>query len=135
MAVVSSRDEAWTYLGCRQGAGRQKLGIWMAVVAEAAGRWWRDFEVGPRDEATFLRLYARLPAAARYSTDQYGVYNGLPTNRHAARKGREANRNEGLPSVLRGKLNRLVRKTKGYTKGKGMLNGSLALLWLRQGWI
>ena len=47
----------------------------MAVVAEADGRWWRDFEVGQWDEATFLRLYARLPEAARYSTDKYGVYN------------------------------------------------------------
>ena len=45
------------------------------------------------------------------------------------------NRNEGLHSVLRGKLNRLVRKTKGYSKSVDMLSGSLALLWLRQGWI
>ena len=135
MAVVISLDEAWTYLGCRRGEGRQELGIWTAVVAEAEGRWWRDFEVGPRDEAPFLRLYARLPEAAKYSADKYGVYNWLPTNRHEARKGREANRNEGLHSVLRGKLNRLVRKTKGYTKVKEMLIGSLALLWLRQGWI
>ena len=120
VAVVISLDEAWTYLGCRKGAGRQELWIWTAVVAEADGRWWRDFEVGPRDEATFLRLYARLPEAAKYSTDKYGVYNWLPTNRPEARKGREANRNEGLHSVLRGKLNRLVRKTKGYTKVKEM---------------
>ena len=104
-------------------------------MAEADGRWWRDFEVGQRDEAAFLRLYARLPAAARYNTDKYGVYNWLPANRHEARKGREVNRNEGLHSVLRGKLNRLVRKTKGYTKVKEMLIGSLALRWLRQGWI
>ena len=96
-------------------------------------RWWRDFEVKQWDEATFLRLYARLPEAARYNTDKYGVYNWLPANRHEARKGREVNRNEVLPSVLRGKLNRLVRKTKGYTKVKEMLIGSLTLLWLRQG--
>ena len=119
--------------GLPPGVGRQELGIWAAVVAD--GRWWRDFEVGQRDAATFLRLYARLPAAARYSTDKYGVYNWLPANRHEARKGREVNRNEGLHSVLRGKLNRLVRKTKGYTKVKEMLISSLALLWLRQGWI
>ena len=76
-----------------------------------------------------------MPAAARYNTDQYGVYNWLPANRPEARKGREINRNEGLHSVLRGKLNRLARKTKGYTKGKEMLIGSLAFLGLRQGWI
>ena len=134
-AVVISLDEAWTYQGCRQGAGRQSVWIWTAVVVESNGRWWRDFEVGQRDEATFLRLYARLPAAARYSTDRYGVYNWLPPDRHEPRKGRAANRNEGLHSVLRSKLNRLVRRTKGYTKRKEMLIGSLALLWLRQGWI
>ena len=63
------------------------------------------------------------------------MYNGLPANRHEARKGREVNRKEGLPPVLRGKLNRLMRKTKGYTKVKEILIASLALLWLRQGWI
>ncbi len=63
------------------------------------------------------------------------MYNWLPPDRHVARKGREANRNEGLHSVLRGKLNRLVQRTKGYTKQAEMLVGSLALLWLQQGWI
>ena len=47
----------------------------------------------------------------------------------------EVKRNEGLHSVLRSKLNRLVRKTKGYSKSVEMLSGSLALLWVRQGWI
>ena len=56
VAVVISLDGAGTYQGCRKGAGRQELGIWMAVVAEADGQWWRDFAVGQRDEATFLRL-------------------------------------------------------------------------------
>ena len=118
-----------------RGSGRQELGIWTAVVAEAEGRWWRDFEVGPRDEATLLRLYARLPEAAKYSTDQYGVYNGLPTNRREAPQGREAHRQEGLHSALWGKLNRLARKAEGYTKVKEMLIGSGALLGIRQGWI
>ena len=76
-----------------------------------------------------------MPEAARYNTDKYGVYNWRPANRHEARKGQEVNRNEGLNSVLRGKLNRLARKTKGYTKVKEMLIGSLDLPGLRQGWI
>ena len=41
------------------------------------------------------------------------------------------NRNEGLHSVLRGKLDRLVRKTKGYSKSLAMLSGSLVLMWDR----
>ncbi len=65
-AVVISRDEAWTYLGCRKGKQRQSLGIGTAVVVESDGRWWRDFEVGGRDTETFLRL----PEAAKYSTDR-----------------------------------------------------------------
>ena len=48
---------------------------------------------------------------------------------------REANRNEGLHSVLMGKLNRLARRTKGYRKSVEMLIGSLAMLWLRLDWI
>ena len=35
----------------------------------------------------------------------------------------------------RGKLNRLVRWPKGYSKKEEMLTGSLALLRLHQGWI
>ena len=100
----------------------------MAVVG-------RDFEVGGRDTETLLRLLARLPAAAKYIADRYEVYNWLPPDRHVARKGREINRNEGSHSVLRGKLKRLARRTKGCTKKVEMLSGSLALLWLQQGWI
>ena len=37
-SVGISLDEAWTYPVCRKGAGRQELGIWTAVVAEADGR-------------------------------------------------------------------------------------------------
>ena len=74
----------------------------LAAAAEANGWWWRDFAVGGRDTETFLRLFARLPAAAKYSTDKYEVYNWLLTDRHVAGKGRGVNRNEGLHSVLRG---------------------------------
>ena len=132
-AVVISLDAAWTYLGCRKGEQRQSVWIW--TVVESSGRWWRDFEVGGRDTETFLRLLARLPEAAKYSADRCVVYNWLLPDRHVARQGREANRNEGLPSVLRGKLNRLARPTEGYTKKVEMTSGSLALLWLQQSWI
>ena len=40
---------------------------------------------------------------------------------------------EGLQSVLR--LNRLGRSVKGYSKSMEMLVGSLAMMWLREGWI
>ena len=43
------------------------------------------------------------------------------------------NRNEGLHSKLRVKLNRLVRRTHGYGKRLYMLTGSPAMAWLRDG--
>ena len=43
-------------------------------------------------------------------------------------KGGAVNWNEGLHSVWRGKLNRLMRRTKGYTKSIEMLVYSLALV-------
>ena len=70
-----------------------------------------DFEVYGRDEATFLRLLERLPDAERYEADAYGVYGALPVNKHVVGKCVAVNRNEGLHSMLRGKLNRLVRRT------------------------
>ena len=94
-----------------------------------------DYEVGGRDEATFLRLYERLPGVKKYRSDDYNVYKWLPQDKHKVGKGGEVNRNEGLHSMLRVKLNRLARKTKGYSKSVEMLTGSLALVWLAQGWI
>ena len=87
------------------------------------------------DEATFLKLYERLSEAERYRSEAYRVYGWLPRNIHTIGKGGEVNRNEGLHSVLRSKLNRLVRKTKGYSKSLEMLTGSLAMMWLRLDWI
>ena len=69
------------------------------------------FEVCGRDESTFLRLLERLPDAERYEADAYGVYGALPVNKHVVGKCVAVNRNEGLHSMLRGKLNRLVRRT------------------------
>jgi len=131
-AAAISFDEMWTYQRARRGAKRQEVWIWTAVVEEADGSRWVDFEVGDRSEATFLRLYERLPEAERYYSDAYGVYQSwLPPGRHAVGKGGMVNRNEGLHSEWRGRLKRLMRETTGYTKALWMLRGSLALLCLR----
>ena len=74
---------------------------------------------GGRDESTSMRLLEWLPDAERYETDAYGVYEWLPRNRHVVGKCGEVNRNEGLHSMLCGKLNRLVRRTKGCVKERG----------------
>ena len=95
--------------------------MWPEVVEEKDGRRWADFEVGGRDARTFLRLYSRLPEADLYRSDGYRVYDWLPADRHQVGKGGAVNWNEGLHSFLRGKLNRLVRRTKGYSKGAGAL--------------
>ena len=97
------------------------------------GGRWADFEVGGRSEGAFLRLYERLPEAGLYRSDSCGVYMGwLPSERHVAGKGGAANWNEGLHSVWRGKLDRLVRRTKGYAKSVDMLVYSLALVCWQQ---
>ena len=94
------------------------------------------FEVGSRNGATLRRLLARLPAAERYCTDPYPVYRALlPAERHQIGKGPETNRNEATHEVLRRKLNRLARRTQGYSKSLAMLVDSLALVWLKPGWI
>ncbi len=132
-AAVIAWDEMWTYRGARHGSKREDCWIWTAVVREADGSRWADFEVGDRSEGPFLRLYERLPEAGLYRSDAYGVYPGwLPPERHVAGKGGAVNWNEGLHSVWRGKLNRLARRTKGYTKKVEMLVYSLALVCWRQ---
>ena len=127
-AATVACDEMWTYRGVRRGERRESWWIWTAVVAEKDGRRWVDFEVGDRSESTFLRLYDRLPEAAVYCSDRYAVYRWFPQDRHWAGKGGAVNWNEGLHSALRSKLNRLMRRTKGYTKSIEMLVYSLALV-------
>ena len=69
--------------------------IWTAVVREASGGCWADFEVGDRSEEPFLRLYERLPEAGLYRSDAYQVYLGwFPPERHVAGKGSAVNWNE-----------------------------------------
>ena len=105
-------------------------------MEESDGRRWRLFEVGRRNGATLRRLLARLPAAEKYCTAPYPVYRALlPAERHQVGQGPETNRNEATHEVLRRKLNRLARRTQGYSKSLAMLVDSLALVWLKQGWI
>ena len=73
VASTIALDEMWTYLGARKAEKRNALWVWTAVVEERDGSRWMDFEVGGRDEATFLRLLERLPDAERCETDAYGV--------------------------------------------------------------
>ena len=107
----------------------------MAVLEDAMGNRWKGFEIVDRREVTFLRLLERLPDTVCYRSDAYGVYGCLPVNRYRVGKGGAVNKNEGLHSVLRGKLNRLAPRTKGYSKTDGMLTLSIALVWLKLGWI
>ena len=76
-----------------------------------------------------------MPDAESYSGDGYGAYGCLPVNKGMVGKGGTVNRNEGLHSALRGRLNRLVRRAKGYSETDGMLTLSFALAWLKLGWI
>ena len=125
----------WSYVGARRKGKRREVWIWTAVVEERDGSRWVDFEVGDRSEETFLRLYGRLPEAGLYRSDAYQVYDWLPADRHEVGKGGAVNRNEGLHSRLRDRINRLHRKTKGYSKSVAMLSDSIALVCLKLGLI
>lgn len=125
----------WSYVGARRKGKRREVWIWTAVVEERDGSRWVDFEVGDRSEETFLRLYSRLPEAGLYRSDAYQVYDWLPADRHEVGKGGAVNRNEGLHSRLRDRINRLHRKTKGYSKSVAMLSDSIALVCLKLGLI
>ena len=76
----------------------------------------------------FSRLLDRLPGSDRYETDAYGVYEWLHRDRHVVGKGEAVNWNEGLNSKLLSNLNRLARRTKGYTKSVEMLKHLLAIV-------
>ena len=82
------------------------------------------FEVEGRDEAAL----ERLPDAEPYESDGYKVYEWLPYNKHVVGKYSAVNRNDGLHSMLRGKLNRLARRAKGCVKSIEMLVNLLALV-------
>ena len=122
-------DETWTRVGARRGENRWSAWIWTAAVEEWDGSRRADFEVGHRDAETFLRLLRRLPDAAKYRSDHYEAYSHPPPARHVKGKRSEVNRSEGLRAKLRFRLNRLVRRTHGYSK----LVESLAMAPLRDG--
>ena len=128
-AAVIACDEMWTYQKARRQGKRQELWVWTAVVEETDGRRWADFEVGSRGAETLLRWYARLPDEKLYCSDGLRVYREwLPAGRHVVGKGGAVNWNEGLHWECRRRLNRLGRRTKGYTKSRDLLECSLALI-------
>jgi insertion element IS1 protein InsB len=126
-----SSDEMWTYVGARNGSKRKSTWIWTAILDKKKV----VFEIGDRSEETFLRLCNRLPAATSYHTDTREVYRWLPYNQHHVEKFGKVNHNEAIHSILRDRLRRLARRTKGYSKSVEMLCGSLALVCLYMGWI
>ena len=91
-----------------------------------ASGWTLRWEAGTFPDS--LRLLERLPDAERYEPDAYGVYGTLPINKHVVGKYGAVNRNEGLHSMLCGKLNRLARRTKGCAKSIEMLVNLLVLV-------
>ena len=97
-----SFDEMWTHLGARRGENRRSVWIWTAAVEEWDGSRWANFEVGYRDSETFLRLFRRLPKAAKYRSDHYEAYGLPPPVRHVKGKGSEVNRNEGAAREIVG---------------------------------
>ena len=52
-----------------------------------------DFEVGDRSEATFLKLYGRLPEAEQSRNDGYRAYDWLASQEAQGGKGGAVNRN------------------------------------------
>ena len=85
------------------------------------------YEAGGRDESAFSRLLDCLPGADRCEADYYSVCEWLHGGRHVIGKGGAVNRIEGLHSKLRSNLNRLARRTKGYTKSVEMPKDLLAI--------
>ena len=130
-------DQMWTYVGSRRKGKRNSVwvyGVWTAVVEDGYGSLWHGYDVVGSDEAALVKLYERMPDARLHSSDGYDARRWLPSDRRKAGKGGGVNKNLG-GSVLRGKLNRLVRKTKRCSKSARILDASLALIWARQGWI
>jgi IS1 family transposase len=133
-AIAISLDEMWTYQNARRGPSQQTRWVWTAVIEWQDGSRSVDFEVGDRSEATLVRLCDHLPLAETYYSDGYEPYTWLPRNRHVVGKGGPVNRSEGVHSMLRDRLHRLRRRTKGYTKSLSMLTASIAMICVRSGW-
>ena len=69
-----------------------------------------------------------MPYVERYVPDTYGVYGALPVNKHMLGRYGAVNWSEGQRYILRCKLNRLARLTKGYAKSVETLVNLLALV-------
>ena len=108
-----SLDEMWAYVGVRRGNSRNSRWIWTATLEDSMGNRWKDFEVEDRIGVTLLRLLDRLQYMKRCSSDSYGVYICLPVNKRGIGKGGAVNRNEGLHSVLRGRVEQACAPHKG----------------------
>ena len=65
IAPAISFDEMCAYQRARRGKKRREVWIGTAVIELPDGRQCVDFEVGGRSGEPFLRLYKRLPKAAR----------------------------------------------------------------------
>lgn len=124
--------------GGRGSAGRFGFGLrWWRKRTAAAG-WtsrWETAAKRPFRGCTVGCLRPALRQAQEYRSDAYQVYDWLPANRHEVGKGSAVNRNEGLHSRLRDRINRLHSKTKGYSKSVAMLSDSIALVCLKLGLI
>ena len=106
---VISFDEMWTYVGSRREGKRNSVcvgtRVWTAVVEDGGyGSLWHGYEVGGSDEIALVKLYERMPDARLHSSDGYDARGWLPSDRRKAGKGGGVNRDEGLGSVLRGRL-------------------------------
>ena len=119
-------------LGARKGEKRYDLWVWTAVVEERYGSRGIDFEVGGRDEATFLRLMECLPDAERYETDAYGVYGALPGNKHVVGKYGAVNWNEGVAFDTAREVESVSASDKGMRKERGYAGEPACASLLRQ---
>lgn len=84
--------------------------------------------MGCRDEFTIILSLEQLPDAERYETYAYGVYRALPVNKHMVGKYGAVNRTKSCNLMLRGKLNRLGRRTMGCVKSIEMPANPLTLV-------
>ena len=91
------------------------------------------YVLGPRDDATARRLYARLPKAYRpgpLHTDHLESYhNVLPPAQHEAAYAKRGGTNHvaRFNNTLRQRLGRLVRKTLSFSKDASMPELTLRL--------
>ena len=110
-------DELWTFVRHRR---RGVIWLWLALCRRT--RQIVAYALGPRDDATARRLWARIPEAYRpgpLHTDHLESYhNVLPATQHQATYSKHGGTNhiERFNNTLRQRLGRLVRKTLSFSK-------------------